>query len=95
MGIEFELGLRIMSFGIIYDLRNAAWYNVTPAATLVKETWFVDAVKEKHGPIDLFVVIGHNPVDGKDSTLKLIFDVIRGMRPAIPIQFFAGHSHRR
>ena len=87
-----------MSFGIIYDdiTRNTPWFNVTPAAKLVKETWFTEAVKEKPDrPIDLFVVIGHNPIDGKDSTLKLIFDAIRGYRKTIPIQFFAGHSHRR
>ena len=87
-----------MSFGILYDyvVKKAPWFKVTPAAELVREDWFVEAVKEKSDrPIDLFVVIGHNPVDGKDSTLKLIFDAIRRLRPTIPIQFFAGHSHRR
>lgn len=85
-----------MSFGILYDYANAPLVNVTPAAKLVQEQWFVDAVKGKPDmPIDLFVVIGHNPVDGKLSTLKLIFDAIRRLRPTIPIQFFAGHSHMR
>ena len=85
-----------MSFGIIYNYPNAPYFNVTPAAKLVREDWFVEAVKENpNRPIDLFVVIGHNPVDGKDSTLKLIFDAIRDLRKTTPIQFFAGHSHKR
>lgn len=89
-----------MSFGIIYNYivekKEAPWFNVTPAMELVKETWFKEAVEEKlDRPIDLFVVIGHNPVDGNLSTLKVIFNAIRTLRPTIPIQFFGGHSHFR
>lgn len=89
-----------MSFGIIYDYivdkKNAPWFNVTRATDLVNEAWFKEAVTEKlDRPIDLFVVIGHNPVDGTFTTLKVIFNAIRRLRPTIPIQFFGGHTHFR
>ena len=48
-------------------------------------------------PIDLFVVLGHNPprptVGG--STFGTIFNAIRSMRPNVPIQVFGGHTHVR
>lgn len=63
---------------------------------MVKEQWFIDAVNcEK--PIDLFVVIGHNPIrtTNSASTFGLLHDTIRSMRPNVPIQAFGGHTHIR
>lgn len=91
-----HLGLRIMSFGILYNYLPSAdvKVNVTKAADLVQQPWFLDAVKENASrPIDLFLVIGHNPVRG--GTFQTIFEAIHGSRPNTPIQFFGGHTHRR
>jgi hypothetical protein len=82
-----------MAFGVLYDFTgNSNVSKIIKAADLVKESWFLDAINFKE-PIDLFLVIGHNPV--RQSTLSLIHDTIRKARPEIPIQVFGGHSHIR
>ncbi len=87
-----------MSFGVLYDFTgNSNVSNVTTAADMVKETWFKNAVNFDK-PIDLFVVLGHNPVRPSDSECTIgttVYDAIRGMRPDVPIQIFGGHSHIR
>lgn len=91
------LGLRIMSFGVLYDFTgNSNVSKVIPAKTLVAEDWFLDAIDFKE-PIDLFLLIGHNPVRRTDSssTFGLLHDTIRSKRPEVPIQVFGGHSHIR
>ena len=90
-------GLRIMAFGVLYDFTgNSNVSKVIKAADLVKETWFLNAVNYTK-PIDLFLVIGHNPsrptVTG--STFGTLYNTIRNIRPNIPIQAFGGHSHVR
>lgn len=94
--IKSHLGLRIMSFGILYDFKPPKQVNVTVtgATELVGQDWFLKAVEENASrPIDLFLVIGHNPV--RNSTFKQIFDKIHELRPNTPIQFFGGHTHTR
>lgn len=90
-------GIRIMSFGVLYDFTgNSNVSKVTKAEDMVKESWFIDAVNYWE-PIDLFLVIGHNPVRNNtgDSTFQLVYESIRKMRPDVPIQGFGGHQHVR
>lgn len=90
-------GIRIMAFGVLYDFTgNSNVSKVIKAADLVKESWFLCAI-EYEKPIDLFVVIGHNPVRATErtSTFGLIYQTIRDLRPDVPIQAFGGHSHLR
>jgi hypothetical protein len=69
---------------------------VTKTADLVKQQWFLDAVNYTH-PIDLFVVIGHNPprTTASTSTFGLLYSTIRSIQPNTPIQAFGGHTHIR
>lgn len=90
-------GLRIMAFGFLYDFTgNTNTTVVTHAADVVKQQWFSDAVNFKN-PIDLFVVLGHNPVraTSSGSTFGTYYNAIRNMRPDVPIQVFGGHTHIR
>ncbi|KAL1954800.1 hypothetical protein VTO42DRAFT_704 [Malbranchea cinnamomea] len=90
-------GLRIMSFGVLFDFEgNTNVTRVTNAKDMVQEPWFKAAVNYRE-PIDLFVVIGHNPVrtNESSSTWDTVYDAIRRMRPEVPIQIFGGHQHVR
>ncbi len=90
-------GLRIMAFGVLYDFKgNSNVSKVIKAADLVKEKAFLDAVNYPK-PIDLFLLIGHNPARMNDSenTLGTVYKTIRGAHPDTPIQAFGGHSHIR
>jgi 2',3'-cyclic-nucleotide 2'-phosphodiesterase (5'-nucleotidase family) len=92
-----EQGLRIMAFGVLFDFTgNSNVSKVIKAASLVQEQWFLEAVNFTK-PIDLFVVIGHNPVrtSVSSSTFGTLFKTIRKMRPDVPIQAFGGHTHIR
>lgn len=85
-----------MAFGVIFDFNRTAPIRITTAANLTKQKWFQEAVQKK--PIDLFVLIGHNPlknsIDGT-STIDTLLKYIQGARPNIPVQVFGGHSHVR
>jgi len=62
-----------MAFGVLYDFTgNSNASKVIKAADMVKQSWFVDAVNFTQ-PIDLFLVVGHNPVRPTTSgnTLKV------------------------
>ena len=90
-------GLRIMSFGFLYDFTgNTNVTKVTKAADVVKQSWFLDAVQFSQ-PIDLFLVLGHNPArpTAGGSTFGTYYKAIRALRPNTPIQIFGGHSHIR
>ncbi|KAL8846901.1 MAG: hypothetical protein Q9221_008042 [Calogaya cf. arnoldii] len=90
-------GLRIMAFGVLFDFTgNSNVSKVIKTSDLVKESWFLDAIKYPQ-PIDLFVVIGHNPIrpSARTSTFGTLYNTIRGLRPNIPIQTFGGHTHIR
>src|ERR1700743_1722356 len=55
-------GINIMAFGVLYDFTgNSNASKVIKAQDMVKEKWFIDALNQKE-PIDLFIVLGHNPV---------------------------------
>lgn len=90
-------GLRIMAFGVLYDFTgNTNLTKVTKAVDLVKQSWFLNAVNTTD-PVDLFLVIGHNPARStvSSSTFGLIQSTIRKIRPNTPIQLFGGHNHVR
>ncbi|KAK9779436.1 putative Calcineurin-like phosphoesterase domain-containing protein [Seiridium cardinale] len=91
-------GVRIMAFGVLFDFTgNVNISKVTPAKTLVTQDWFLDAVNYTE-PVDLFLVLGHNPARvGEDtgSTFGVVHDAIRSVHANTPIQFFGGHSHIR
>ena len=74
-----RMGLRIMSFGFLYDFTgNSNVSRVITARNSVNQTWFRNAVNFPE-PIDLFVVLEHNPprptVSG--STFGTIYNAIR------------------
>jgi len=84
-----------MTFGVLFDFTgNSNVSKITKAADMIKQQWFLDAVNFAE-PIDLFLLIGHNPIRGSGSTLSLVHDTIRSMRPSVPIQGFGGHTHIR
>ncbi|MCJ1289071.1 hypothetical protein MMC34_000603 [Xylographa carneopallida] len=91
-------GLRIMAFGILYDFTgNTNVTKVIKAKALVQEAWFLSAIAPTAQPVDLFLVLGHNPArpTASGSTFATIFNAIRAKNPSTPIQFFGGHSHIR
>lgn len=86
-----------MAFGVLFDFTgNSNVSKAIKAATLVQQQWFLDAINYPE-PIDLFLVIGHNPIRTTDfaSTFGLLHNTIRALRPNVPIQAFGGHSHIR
>jgi 2',3'-cyclic-nucleotide 2'-phosphodiesterase (5'-nucleotidase family) len=92
-----EQGLRIMAFGVLFDFTgNSNVSKVIKAAELVQQPWFQNAINYTE-PIDLFMIIGHNPVRTtvSSSTFGTIFSAIRKVRPNVPIQGFGGHTHIR
>ncbi|KAF2134698.1 hypothetical protein P153DRAFT_278830 [Dothidotthia symphoricarpi CBS 119687] len=90
-------GLHVMAFGVLFDFTgNSNVSKVIKAADMVNQTWFREAVNSPK-PIDLFVMLGHNPVrtNVSSSTFGTVFSAIRSMRPDVPIQAFGGHTHIR
>lgn len=85
-----------MAFGVLFDFNRGAPINITTAANLIEQKWFQDAVNKD--PIDLFVLIGHNPLKNSasaTSTIDTLLRYIQRTRPTIPVQVFGGHSHVR
>ncbi|KAI0398279.1 Metallo-dependent phosphatase-like protein [Xylariaceae sp. FL0594] len=86
-------GLRIMAFGVLFDFTgNTNVTQVFPAKTMVTQKWFTDAIHTVF-PIDVFVLIGHNPV--RSSSFQTVVNAIRAVHPNTPIQILGGHSHIR
>jgi hypothetical protein len=86
-----------MAFGVLFDFTgNSNVSKIIKAADMVKQPWFEQAVNYTK-PIDLFVVVGHNPVRTtvSSSTFGTVFSAIRKVRPDTPIQSFGGHTHIR
>ncbi|KAK3671123.1 hypothetical protein LTR78_008924 [Recurvomyces mirabilis] len=97
-------GLRIMAFGLLYDFTgNSNVSKIFTAAEVVEQAWWKQAISgypencETQVPIDLFVMLGHNPVRWNDteSTFETYYSSIRAAQPKTPIQVFGGHSHLR
>ena len=86
-----------MAFGVLFDFTgNSNASKIIKAAQMVNQTWFTDAVNYSE-PIDLFLVIGHNPVRTtvSASTFAPVLSAIRKLKPDTPIQVFGGHTHIR
>ncbi len=86
-----------MAFGVLFDFTgNSNVSKVIKTADLVKQQWFLNAINFNQ-PIDLFVVIGHNPPrpTERTSTFGTLLRTIRNLRPNIPVQTFGGHTHVR
>lgn len=93
-----EHGIRILAFGVLFDFTgNANVTKVIPASTMVNEAWFTELVNDPPGPVDLFILIGHNTAaqETKIGTFGYVHDAIRKVYPTTPIQIFGGHSHIR
>ncbi|KAL8993226.1 MAG: hypothetical protein Q9169_006509 [Polycauliona sp. 2 TL-2023] len=72
-------GLRIMAFGVLFDFTgNSNVSRVIKTEDLVKESWFLGAVQYPQ-PIDLFIVIGHNPIrpSVSSSTFGTLYNISR------------------
>lgn len=86
-----------MAFGVLFDFTgNSNASQVTKAASMVTEQWFKSAVNYTQ-PVDLFLVIGHNPVrtNVSSSSMQTVYQAIRNVKPDTPIQVFGGHTHIR
>lgn len=91
-------GLRILAFGVLFDFTgNTNVTKVIPAATMVNLTWFQSIVTAPPGPVDLFLLIGHNTVlpESSTGTFGIVHDAIRAHHASTPVQIFGGHSHIR
>jgi hypothetical protein len=90
-------GLRVMAFGVIFNFTgNSNASKVIPAAEMVKQQWFKDALT-CDDPVDIYLLIGHNPARPTvtSSTFTTVYEAIRAERPGTPIQIFGGHNHIR
>ncbi|KAK4988299.1 hypothetical protein LTR50_004032 [Elasticomyces elasticus] len=86
-----------MAFGVLFDFKGSSNASrVITAADMVKQSWFTSALNYSK-PIDLFVLIGHNPIRPtvSSSTFATVFNAIRAVKPDTPVQMFGGHSHIR
>jgi 2',3'-cyclic-nucleotide 2'-phosphodiesterase (5'-nucleotidase family) len=93
---NYFTGLRIITFRVHFDFNGSNATRITKASDMVTQQWFIDAVNYVK-PIDIFVVLGHNPFRSSTAlgTLDLVYREIRKMKPDIPIQIFGGHTHMR
>ncbi len=90
--ITKKQGIRIMSFGFLYNFdRNANNTVVQRVEDTIKEEWFQMAIRDRE--VDLFVVIGHSAIRSRE--FDLVFKAIRSVQWDTPIQFFGGHYHIR
>lgn len=91
-------GLRVMAFGVIFDMKdNNKIIRITKASDLVQKQWFLEAVNYPE-PIDIYVILGHNPTrQGRStpSTFLPVQQAIRSLKPNVPIQIHGGHTHLR
>ncbi len=85
-------GLRILSFGFIFDFNGGAPnVFVRPVSETIKEEWFQSAIREPD--IDVFIVIGH--VAPRSKEWKAVYEEVRKRHWDTPILFLSGHSHVR
>jgi hypothetical protein len=56
---------------------------------MITQKWFMEAINSCD-PIDVFVLIGHNPV--RSSSFQLVFDAIRAANPDTPVQILGSFA---
>ncbi|KAG0148588.1 hypothetical protein CROQUDRAFT_41109 [Cronartium quercuum f. sp. fusiforme G11] len=84
-------GRKVTAFGILFHFTaNAKGTVVQPPSELIKEAWFLEALRDRP---DLFILTGHMGLT--DSDWKLVFDVVRASHPKVPIVILGGHLHIR
>ncbi|KAK7039002.1 hypothetical protein VNI00_010394 [Paramarasmius palmivorus] len=84
-------GRSVTAFGVLFEFTgNNANSTVQKIADMVKEPWFVDAIREEP---DIFLLVGHMPV-ARDKW-PIVHDAIRAVHPTTPILIFGGHTHIR
>ncbi|KAG9221328.1 hypothetical protein CCMSSC00406_0009439 [Pleurotus cornucopiae] len=84
-------GRRVTAFGVLFSFTgNVKNTTVQKVADMVKETWFLDAIREEP---DFFLLAGHMPVQRDDW--PFVFKAIRAVHPTTPILILGGHSHIR
>ena len=86
------MGLRVMAMGFLYDFTgNSNVSRVIKANETVASPWFKAAVNYTQ-PIDLFIMLGHNPARTtvSSSTFGTYYNALRKARPDVPIQIFGG-----
>ncbi|CAD6904547.1 unnamed protein product [Tilletia controversa] len=85
-------GRKVTAFGTLFGFTgNAAGTTVQPAAAMVNETWFQEAIKEEP---DFFLLAGHAPVR-TDKTFPNVIAAIRKLHPTTPCIVVGGHTHIR
>ncbi|KAK0558731.1 hypothetical protein OC844_004931 [Tilletia horrida] len=83
---------RVTAFGTLFGFTgNAAGTTVQPAAAMVNETWFQEAIQEEP---DFFLLSGHAPVR-TDKTFPTVLAAIRKLHPNTPCIVVGGHTHIR
>ncbi|KAJ6525668.1 Metallo-dependent phosphatase-like protein [Mycena capillaripes] len=84
-------GRSVTALGVLYDFTgNDANTTVQPVADMVKESWFLDAIKDEP---DVFLLAGHMPV--QRDNWPLVFNAVRAQHSQTPIIILGGHSHIR
>ncbi|KAK1231791.1 hypothetical protein PQX77_005083 [Marasmius sp. AFHP31] len=84
-------GRSVTALGVLFEFAgNDNNTTVQNVADMVKEAWFVDAIREEP---DIFLLAGHMPV-ARDKW-PIVFDAIRAVHPTTPILILGGHTHIR
>eukprot|EP00980_Cylindrotheca_fusiformis_P005750 scaffold1194_cov127-Cylindrotheca_fusiformis.AAC.27 len=85
---------RVLVFGFIYDLDlRSPKLNIDKVEDVINEEWFKAALKEEE--YDAIMVLAH--MDFEDHLIDIIDSAIRSNEVGddMPIQFIAGHTHKR
>jgi len=86
-----RLGRKVTALGVLFDFTdNDVGTTVQPVADMVKESWFLSAIKEAP---DFFLLVGHMPV--QRDNWPAVFNAVRAVHPTTPIIIFGGHTHIR
>jgi hypothetical protein len=83
----------VLAFGFLYNMTGHGDHvRVTPVQTAVEESWFSSALKDE--VYDAVLVLAHMGAD--DELVSVILRKIRAVAGSgVPVQFIAGHTHRR
>lgn len=85
---------KVLVFGFIYDFKiPSPKTKIDMVEEVVNEGWFKEALRDEE--YDAIMVLAH--MDFEDHLIDVINDAIRssGVGDDMPIQFIAGHTHKR
>ncbi|KAH9855907.1 Metallo-dependent phosphatase-like protein [Lenzites betulinus] len=84
-------GRKVTSLGVLFDFTgNDVNTTVQKVEDMVKERWFIDAIKDEP---DFFLLAGHMPV--RQDNWPTVFNAVRAVHPETPIMILGGHTHIR